>query len=218
MKSVASFIVVVILMFILSGCVPEAKPVTVYQPDINKITHAEVGENMFEKTYALYQYKEAVQIIDEELDKNYYNKMYTQYDTDRQKYFTKSETNECIMINKVGWVYLIDKNCDGWFTDTDRNKLKYPIQYKIVKAKPISVLQDSFKYVVLYQGKVDNKLNITFQEFVSVNGVFMVRNAYTQNIQYELDKNGQATIGFKGLRIQVLKATNFDITYQIILN
>jgi hypothetical protein len=37
-----------------------------------------------------------------------------------------------------------------------------------------------------------------------------------KNIQYELDENGQAEIGFRGLRIKVLKATNFDITYKVL--
>ena len=43
----------------------------------------------------------------------------------------------------------------------------------------------------------------------------MIRDAYTQNIEYELDANGQAMIGFKGLRIKVLNATNLNIEYQV---
>jgi len=45
---------------------------------------------------------------------------------------------------------------------------------------------------------------------------FIIRDAFTQNIEYELDENGKAMIGFKGLRIEVLKATNMDITYKVV--
>ena len=44
----------------------------------------------------------------------------------------------------------------------------------------------------------------------------MARPAFTQDIEYELDKDGKTLIGFKGLRIEVEKATNLDITYKII--
>lgn len=44
----------------------------------------------------------------------------------------------------------------------------------------------------------------------------MLRPAFTQDIEYELNKNNTTIIGFKGLRIEVIKATNLDITYKII--
>jgi len=44
----------------------------------------------------------------------------------------------------------------------------------------------------------------------------MSRPSFTQDIDYELNKNGNTIIGFKGLRIEILKATNIDITYRVI--
>ena len=72
--------------------------------------------------------------------------------------------------------------------------------------------RDSFKYEALYQGKIGNKIKISFREFIDD----MVRPSFTQDIDYELEKDGTAIIGFKGLRIQVLQATNLNITYKVI--
>ena len=44
----------------------------------------------------------------------------------------------------------------------------------------------------------------------------MIRPAFEQIIDYELAQEGTTTIGFKGLRIEVLKATNMDITYKVL--
>ena len=44
----------------------------------------------------------------------------------------------------------------------------------------------------------------------------MARPAFTQDIEYDLEKDGTSIIGFKGLRIEVLRATNIDITYKVL--
>jgi hypothetical protein len=44
----------------------------------------------------------------------------------------------------------------------------------------------------------------------------MARPAFNQDIDYELNNDANTIIGFKGLRIEVLKATNMDITYKVI--
>jgi len=72
--------------------------------------------------------------------------------------------------------------------------------------------QDSFKYVALYQGKKGDSIKISFREFKND----MARPAFTQDIEYELNNDGTTIIGFKGLRIEILKATNMNITYKVI--
>ncbi|MFA5233872.1 MAG: hypothetical protein WC390_05660 [Sulfurimonas sp.] len=90
-------------------------------------------------------------------------------------------------------------------------KLDKPIKYHI-KRTPEVITQDSFKYQVLYQGKVENKIKISFREFKND----FIRPAFTQDIEYALESDGTTIIGFKNLRIKVLKATNFDITYKVV--
>lgn len=201
--------------FILLGCAGnDLKPTIVYTPHINDIATSEVGQNMFEKIYAVYPSDKGVEIIANNETAKHFLKM-----NDTKKfYLTKDKEGQCVLQNQRGLDMLYDSNCDGNFTETIYldSKLDNPIQYKVVPPVPSKILGDSFKREVLYQGKNDNKLNIAFREYIEHRNDFIIRDAYTQNIQYELDKNGQAEIGFKGLRIQVIKATNFDITYKVL--
>lgn len=113
----------------------------------------------------------------------------------------------------------VDINKSNFFThnilvngkEESIDELKNPIMYKIVPT-PATYDEDSFKYQALYQGRIGNKIKISFREF----SADMMRPAFTQDIEYELDKNGEAIIGFKGLRVKVKKATNMDITYSVI--
>ena len=62
---------------------------------------------------------------------------------------------------------------------------------------------------VLYQGTSKGEVKISYREFSHG----LARAAFTQDVSYELDPDGTAVIGFKGMRIKVLKATGHDIKY-----
>ncbi|NOQ13356.1 MAG: hypothetical protein GQ583_02590 [Methyloprofundus sp.] len=201
-------IVSIIIIFMSLGCSKKHQTVrTVYTPELQKPATAEIGENMFSKTYAYFQYKYIVILLDS---------------NDRKKYKTRKQGNrfdelegtKCALYN--GSLSLLDYNCDGTFTHLrNGDKLEKSVEYKLQPAPPTRITKDSFKRDVIYQGKIGNKIKISFQEFFASNGSFMIRDAYTQNIEYELDANGQAMIGFKGLRIKILNATNLNIEYQV---
>lgn len=119
--------------------------------------------------------------------------------------------------NKPISICLVDVEDSGYFsvaTYSNKDKI-YPLlnkaKYTLTKTPPV-YNQESFKYEVLYQGKIENRIKISFREFKDN----MLRPAFTQDIEYELNKNNTTIIGFKGLRIEVIKATNLDITYKII--
>lgn len=63
----------------------------------------------------------------------------------------------------------------------------------------------------IYQGLSKGVLKFSYREFH--NGI--ARPAFTQDLTYDIDADGTAAIGFKGMRIKVLKATNQNITYTI---
>jgi hypothetical protein len=69
-----------------------------------------------------------------------------------------------------------------------------------------------FKKQLLYQGVVNNGINISYREF-SDN---MARPAFTQEVKYELDSSGKATLGFQGARIEVYNASNTGLSYKVI--
>ena len=83
------------------------------------------------------------------------------------------------------------------------------IKYELT---PVLSDEDSFKYIALYQGKIGDKIKISFREFYNNNA----RPAFTQDIEYELELNKNTIIGFKGLRIEVLSASNVDIKYKVV--
>jgi hypothetical protein len=91
-------------------------------------------------------------------------------------------------------------------------ELEHPIHYsKIPTFSPNSSV-NTFKYQALYEGRLGTKIKISFKEFTND----MSRPTFTQDVEYELDSNDTALVGFKGLRIEVLKATNLDMTYKIV--
>ena len=85
-----------------------------------------------------------------------------------------------------------------------------------VKFKVRNMLSESkennFKQQFIYNGKVDNGIKFIYREFVG--GV--ARSSFQQDLQYDLNESD--IIGFKELRLKVIKATNQSITYKILNN
>jgi len=209
-------VLIIISMMLLSGCskIP-SPPKNVYVPEIGKVATAEIGQNMYSKTYAGFPFEESVLFEDDEATQRFAN-------SKSSKRYLKRENGTCqlVYVKTSGRyrVYMTDEECNGEFTKGYYHMLDVPLKYKVIPAEPLRLYPQSFKYVVLYQGKVGSKINISFREFMYSHRMqdFIIRDAFTQNIEYELDENGKAMIGFKGLRIEVLKATNMDITYKVV--
>ena len=174
---------------------------TIYLPPLNDVSTKEVGESMYEK-FNLYDIQTEInqKILDTEFNKKYDLLLWSQND-----YKVICEKNICLLdIDKKNiFSHYVIKNESQIFP------LDKPFAYKPSSDK---VSQDSFKYQALYQGKIGNKIKISFREFSND----MSRPAFTQDIEYELEGNKPTIIGFKGLRIEVIKASNQNITYSVI--
>ena len=191
---------------------------TIYLPELNSIAKREIGEPMYEKinqisldTYTVNINQKVNAIVKDEysFEKEiniHFNKKYELLEWPEGKYKTVCEDNLC----------LIDKDNKNYFTHyAIRNENNLYDLNKKIQYLPIQDYlydEDSFKYQALYQGKIDNKIRISFREFKND----MARPAFTQDIEYQLSPNGTTIIGFKGLRINVIKATNVDITYSVV--
>lgn len=218
MKKISSLSLSVGALFILSfgfsGCTSmEMK--TVHIPEFNKTTKAEVGENMYQKIYAYFSHDKSVKLHKQVSIK----KLGVDFSPDDEFELVKLESGDTAGYSRG--FYLVDSNNTGLFTYamtsimpglTQKYSIDEPIKYDIVPAKPEMYGYDSYKKDALYQGKIGNKISISFREFY--NG--LARPAFTQNIEYELDANGAAVIGFQGLRMNVIKASNVDIEYVVI--
>jgi hypothetical protein len=188
-------------------------------PQLNTINRIEIGDNMYSK-YKMFTH-DTFEVELEGIAKGSYfgtplplpNNNNSDFNDKKIK--TRDGSNFKLVCNHAAWC-LIDMG-SGKFThygaelNSLTGLLDYPVSYKLIPT-PDSFNQDSFKYVALYQGKSGNKIKISFREFKDD----MARPAFTQDIEYELEKDGTSIIGFKGLRIEVLKATNTDITYKVV--
>ena len=66
------------------------------------------------------------------------------------------------------------------------------------------------KQEFIYNGISNNSTKFIYREYINN----LARPAFNQEIQYDL--NESKTIGFKGLRIEILNATNSNIKYKIL--
>lgn len=69
-----------------------------------------------------------------------------------------------------------------------------------------------FEQELIYNGRVGDSVRFIYREY----GAKMARDAFTQEIQYDLGES--MLIGFKGARLEVKEATNREITYTLIEN
>lgn len=83
-------------------------------------------------------------------------------------------------------------------------------QFRRVKVATTS--DSNFQQTLLYNGVVGNKINIGYREFSSS----MARPAFNNDVEYDLTNS--TVIGYKGARIEILKATNEYIQYRVLQN
>lgn len=88
--------------------------------------------------------------------------------------------------------------------------LSRKIELKVSKTEQKIICKECLKQEFVYNGKSGNTLKFTYREFIND----MARPAFTQELQYDLADGN--IVGFKGLRIEVVKTTNIDIEYKII--
>lgn len=74
----------------------------------------------------------------------------------------------------------------------------------------ITTRKSPFEQTILYSGKVGNKVTVSYREFINDTA----RAAFTNEASYDL--NESKVIGYKGARLEVLNATNTEITYKVL--
>lgn len=205
-----------LLTFFISGCTTSNFK-TVHIPEFNKVSRAEVGENMYQKIYAAFSHEQDIKLLNEASIKS----LGIEFNQEKN---TPIELVKLSNGENAGYsrgFYFIDENNTGIFKYVRTEiipglvktySLDNPVKYEIVPAQPEFYSVDSYKKVALYQGKIGNKINISFREFQDN----LARPAFTQDIEYELDAKGSTIVGFQGLRINVIKATNVDIEYTVL--
>ena len=89
----------------------------------------------------------------------------------------------------------------------DCTKVEYTLNKKLSQD---TLRSDSFQQTLLYNGKIGNKITLAYREFSS--GI--ARSAFSNNVDYDLSES--TTVGYKGSRLEVVKATNTELTYRVL--
>jgi hypothetical protein len=69
---------------------------------------------------------------------------------------------------------------------------------------------NSFQQTLIYNGRVGNRVAFAYREFSND----LARPAFSNNVEYDMTES--TTIGYKGARLEIIKATNTDITYRVV--
>jgi hypothetical protein len=91
------------------------------------------------------------------------------------------------------------------------NFLKPNEKIEYIQTKVPAKDKEYFKQEFIYNGRVSDALKFIYREYVND----YARSAFTQDVQYDLSESD--IIGFRGLRIKIINATNTTIEY-IVLN
>lgn len=236
MKKVALLLLVPFFVAI-SACAPAriAPPTTsdervrteFFEPKIGEVSKREVGESLLRKGVATTTSNATVTLLEEASSSiDLGHRLYAASGTSRPLQFGSVNKLKmiCLSTGGVGSVAtgaatgcLVDTKSDGQFDQSmfagrDRYfPLAAPARYKVEKLKNTIENAADFHVEVLFQGVSKGEVKISYREFKG--GI--ARPAFTQDVSYEIEKDGTAMIAFKGMRIKVLKANGQEITYVV---
>jgi hypothetical protein len=110
----------------------------------------------------------------------------------------------CLLIDGNGQLYG-ESTCDAL------RPTQWPTKGEKAVLRPVDKIfqKGSFKQELLYNGKSQTTIKLSYREF---NDDF-ARAAFTQELSYDLSEG--STIGFRGMKIDVIEATNSAIKFII---
>lgn len=225
------FALTVTTLAILTGCVvpplisqPKSSEERVrsefFEPSVGVPAKREVGESLLRKGISTVTKSSVVTLLDEASSSmDLGHKLFVAAGTigSLQRRSDNGLPMMCSLTSGAIFACLVDTDKDGVFDQSmfaSRDKyfpLVSPVRYKIASSERVVEDSADFHVDVLYQGLTKGEVKISFREFKGG----LARPAFTQDISYELEKDGSTIIAFKGMRIKVLKATSMDITYVV---
>jgi len=87
---------------------------------------------------------------------------------------------------------------------------KYKVQDKVKSTDVISPCADCYRQEFIYSGRIGNNVKFEYREFIGD----LARPSFFQNLEYDITDNN--IIGFKGLRLRIIKTTNTSIDFEVI--
>jgi hypothetical protein len=110
-------------------------------------------------------------------------------------------------IDKHDKIYVFDKDFGTKVICISR-AICAPVDY--VNGTSMAYTKSSFQQTLLYSGKIGNRVTLGYREFSND----VARPAFSNDVAYDISES--VILGYKGARLEVIKATNVDITYKVI--
>lgn len=108
---------------------------------------------------------------------------------------------------KRGQLHLFEKDKETKILCVSR-KVCAEVNYTIGESTNYS--PSTMQQTLLYSGKIGSKITLSYREFKNE----FARSAFSNDVAYDLTES--TVLGYKGARLEVIKATNTEITYKVI--
>jgi hypothetical protein len=219
------------LSVMLAGCAtppPVALPDIQYidQPALNTEASTEIGETLVAKgkVYVFEGLELQERITDNGVAREYVVEPHAmrleRVDAQGHRYFVPSAeayyVNDKMFARKVrpSNAFLVHKadgslELQGYYDLTTAGKI-FPASPRFKVGKIMDRKQPNFRQELIYGGRVGSQIKLMYREYSDD----FVRPGFAQEAQYDLTND--QTVGFKGVRIQIIEATNTRLRYKVL--
>lgn len=195
-------------------------------PAINTVATAEIGETLVAKgrSYVFEGLELHERVTDNGIAREYVVEPNTMrlvrtdaegnryYEPSAGAYYVKDKTfgkqvvpsNGYVVLRPSGTIYLTG------YHDLTTAGDPWPANPSMNYGKVIDKGRPYFRQELIYGGRIGSQIRVTYREFSNDR----IRSGFTQEAQYDIDAD--KVIGFKGVRIEVIDASNTDITYKVV--
>lgn len=212
-----------VVVFGLVGCATpkynyQATPQNISKPPLNSVNTAYVGDKMLEQ--GVFTEREALYVQETTTHSGYtFSEGYYLKTGDDAKGSYFQAINRIPNGGNLQKSFIVDPFKVVMLDSSNKICIITFINAKVctdkhnAKLSKIGVAADnSFQQTLIYSGRLGNKINIGYREFSSN----LARPAFNNDVEYDLSESKQ--IGYKGALLEVIKATNQDITYKVLKN
>ena len=193
-----SLISIFVLVFFVSGCAPvRVKTESYTYPPVGQVVTRGVGEYLVRQDTGILV--PAVEITD--------GFRVGGGTLLPGEYEAENELSEGVLFSANNELFLAKKQQDKiclYGTETC-SVAKFSLKKKLAHLSA-----NSFQQTLLYNGRIGNRITLGYREFSND----MARGAFSNNVDYDLSES--VTVGYRGARLEILKATNTDITYRVL--
>lgn len=191
------FVYIALILTALSGCATRVLPVEATTfPAVGSVSTRNVGEELISHGYARLVPKLIISNAD----------IINGVTVPQGTYYFNAENSDRIKFVMGSLELYLYKDSKKICVDKGKcSDLAYSIENTLGAPE-----KNKFQQTLLYNGKIGNRIALGYREFSGD----IARPAFSNEVSYDLSES--TILGYKGARIEVIKATNTEITYKVV--